>query len=48
MKTNRITSRKKALIIELRDQGYTQQSIAEQVGCHRNTVGSVLRSEGIR
>lgn len=48
MKTNRITRHKKIQIIELRDEGYTHQYIAEQVGCHRNTVGSVLRNEGIR
>lgn len=47
MQTNRITRKRKALIIKLRDEGLTHQSIAEQVGCHRNTVGSILRREGM-
>ena len=47
MKTNRITRRKKAQIIMLRDEGLTHQTIADKVGCHRNTVGSVLRREGV-
>lgn len=47
MKTNRITRRRKAQIIELRDEGFTHHYIAAKVGCHRNTVGSVLRREGM-
>ncbi|WP_133152939.1 helix-turn-helix domain-containing protein [Vibrio breoganii] len=47
MLTNRITRIKKALIIEFRDQNLTHSAIAERVGCHRNTVGRVLRSQGI-
>ena len=45
MKTNRITRVKKAQIIALRDEGYSHVTIAERVGCHRNTVGKVLRAE---
>lgn len=48
MQTNRITRTKRALIIELRDENLTHVSIAERVGCHRNTVGKVLRQEGIK
>ncbi|WP_414716589.1 MULTISPECIES: helix-turn-helix domain-containing protein [Thalassolituus] len=48
MKTNRITRVRKAQIIALRDEGYTHQYIAEKVGCHRNTVGTVLRDARIK
>lgn len=44
MKTNRITRIKKARIINLRDEGYTHQYIAERLGCHRNTVSKVLKT----
>ncbi|MDG2792193.1 hypothetical protein P7M42_13745 [Vibrio parahaemolyticus] len=48
MLTNRITRTKKALIIELRDKNLSHASIALQVGCHRNTVGKVLRQAGVK
>ena len=48
MLTNRITRTKRRLIIELRDENLTHKAIAEKVGCHRNTIGRVLREAGIR
>lgn len=48
MITNRITRIKRSKIIELRDANLTHSEIAIQVGCHRNTVGKVLRQEGIK
>jgi len=47
MKTNRITRTKKVQIIELRDEGYTHQYIADYIGCNRNSVGRILRLEGM-
>ncbi|WP_369832188.1 helix-turn-helix domain-containing protein [Moritella sp. Urea-trap-13] len=48
MLTNRITRTKRKKIIELRDENLAHTAIAEQVGCHRNTVGKVLRQEGVK
>lgn len=48
MKTNRITRTKRQLIIALRDQDFTHAEIARQIGCHRNTVGKILRMEGMK
>ncbi|MDN3696395.1 helix-turn-helix domain-containing protein [Vibrio cortegadensis] len=48
MLTNRITRTKRARIIELRDLNWTHQAIASSLGCHRNTVGRVLRTEGLK
>ena len=47
MFTKIITRQKRQKIIELRDKNYTHQYIAEQVGCHRNTIGKILKKEGI-
>ncbi|MFA0117073.1 helix-turn-helix domain-containing protein [Vibrio breoganii] len=44
MLTNRITRIKKAEIIKLRDKNLSHEAIASQVGCHRNTVGRILRA----
>ncbi len=48
MLTNRITRTKRIKIIALRDENLTHSAIAEQVGCHRNTVGKVLREDGVK
>ncbi|RKF14487.1 hypothetical protein DBZ36_17705 [Alginatibacterium sediminis] len=48
MLTNRITRTKREKIITLRDENLSHASIAERVGCHRNTVGKVLRSAGVK
>lgn len=48
MLTNRITRTKRKEIIALRDKNLTHTAIAEQVGCHRNTIGKVLRQEGVK
>jgi IS30 family transposase len=48
MLTNRITRVKRIKIIELRDANLSHLAIAEQVGCHRNTVGKVLKQEGVK
>lgn len=48
MQTNRITRTRKEKIIALRDANLTHAAIALQVGCHRNTVGKVLRAERMR
>lgn len=48
MLTNRITRTKREKIIVLRDEGLSHITIAERVGCHRNTVGKVLRQEGLK
>ncbi|MEZ8196245.1 helix-turn-helix domain-containing protein [Vibrio cortegadensis] len=48
MLTNRITRTKRAEIIKLRDKSWTHQAIADHLGCHRNTVGRVLRKEGLK
>lgn len=47
MFTNRITRQKRLQIIALRHKNYTHQHIAEKVGCHRNTVGKILKQEGL-
>ena len=47
MLTNRITRTKKERIIELRDKNLSHAAIAKDVGCHRNTVGKILRKEGM-
>jgi len=44
MYTNRLMPSKKCDILRLRNEGYTQQAIADLVGCHRNTVGRFLRN----
>lgn len=48
MLTNRITRTKREKIIILRDENLSHIAIAEQVGCHRNTVGKVLRKAGMK
>ena len=48
MLTNRITRTKREKIIRLRDANLTHQAIASRVGCHRNTVSKVLKSEGLK
>lgn len=48
MLTNRITRSKREKIIRLRDANLTHNAIAERVGCHRNTVGKVLRQAGLK
>jgi IS30 family transposase len=48
MQTNRITRTKREKIIILRDECLSHAAIAERVGCHRNTVGKVLRQENIK
>lgn len=48
MLTNRITRIKRVQIVALRDENKTHMAIAERVGCHRNTVGKVLKQEGVR
>ncbi|MCD9546274.1 hypothetical protein GLP24_15635 [Photobacterium carnosum] len=48
MRTNRITRTKREKIITLRDAELTHLAIAIEVGCHRNTVGKVLRQEGLK
>lgn len=48
MQTNRITRTRRAQIIALRDENLTHLAIAVRVGCHRNTVGRVLRQERMR
>lgn len=48
MLTNRITRSKREKIIRLRDANLTHNTIAERVGCHRNTVGKVLRQAGLK
>ncbi|MEZ9595727.1 helix-turn-helix domain-containing protein [Shewanella sp. 10N.261.52.F9] len=45
MQTNRITRTKREKIIALRDANLTHSAIANQIGCHRNTVGKILRQE---
>ena len=47
MQTNRITRIKRKEIIALRDKNLTHALIAEKVNCHRNTVGKVLKQEGL-
>ena len=47
MRTNRSTRTKREKIIAVRDEGLTHSSIAEQVSCHRNTVGKILKQEGL-
>jgi IS30 family transposase len=47
MLTNRITRTKRKTIITLRDKNLSHQAIAEHIGCHRNTVGRILREEGM-
>lgn len=48
MLTNRITRTKREKIISLRDKNLSHPAIAELVGCHRNTVGKVLRQECLK
>ena len=48
MRTNRITRTKREKIIALRDEELTHLAIALEVGCHRNTVGKVLRQENMK
>lgn len=48
MLTNRITRSKREKIIKLRDANLTHNAIAARVGCHRNTVGKVLRQAGLK
>ena len=48
MLTNRITRTKREKIISLRDRNLSHPAIAELVGCHRNTVGKVLRQECLK
>ncbi|MEZ8602596.1 helix-turn-helix domain-containing protein [Vibrio splendidus] len=48
MLTNRITRSKREKILTLRDANLTHNAIAERVGCHRNTVGKVLRQAGLK
>jgi len=48
MQTNRITRTKREKIISLRDENLTHLAIANEVGCHRNTVGKVLRQEKMK
>ncbi|MEZ9128841.1 helix-turn-helix domain-containing protein [Vibrio splendidus] len=48
MLTNRITRSKREKILTLRDANLTHNAIAEKVGCHRNTVGKVLRQAGLK
>lgn len=48
MLTNRITRTKRQIIINLRDKNLSHQAIAQRVGCHRNTVGRILREEGMK
>ncbi|MEZ8233030.1 helix-turn-helix domain-containing protein [Vibrio atlanticus] len=48
MLTNRITRSKREKILTLRDANLTHNAIAERVGCHRNTVGKVLRQAGVK
>lgn len=48
MLTNRITRSKREKIITLRDANLTHNAIAERVGCHRNTVGKVLKQAGLK
>ncbi len=48
MLTNRITRTKREKIIRLRDANLTHQAIATRVGCHRNTVSKVLKTEGLK
>jgi predicted transcriptional regulator len=43
----RITPDVAACIAELRRQGMTYQQIADEVGCHKNTVRNCLKKEGI-
>jgi IS30 family transposase len=47
MYTNRITRTKRKEIIKLRDKNYTHRAIAQQIGCHSNTVSKVLKNEGV-
>ncbi|KGJ93332.1 helix-turn-helix domain-containing protein [Colwellia psychrerythraea] len=47
MFTKRITRQKRQQIISLRDKNYAHKYIAEKVGCHRNTVGKILKQEGL-
>lgn len=47
MFTKRITRQKRQQIISLRDKNYVHQYITEKVGCHRNTVGKILKQEGM-
>lgn len=47
MQTNRITRTKREKIIALRDENLTHAAIAIKVNCHRNTVGKILKQEGI-
>ncbi|WP_198437865.1 helix-turn-helix domain-containing protein [Moritella sp. F3] len=48
MLTNRVTRTKREKIITLRDENLSHAAIAERVGCHRNTVGKVLRQTGLK
>lgn len=48
MLTNRITRTKREKIIRLKDANLTHQAIAAKVGCLRNTVSKVLKSEGLK
>lgn len=48
MQTNRITRIKREKIIALRDENLTHLAIAIEVGCHRNTVGKMLKEENMK
>jgi len=48
MLTNRITRTKRIKIIALRDANLSHIAIAERIGCHRNTVGKILKQEGVQ
>jgi DNA-binding transcriptional regulator YiaG len=43
----RITEHKKTRIVSLRKCGMTIDQIAEEVGCHKNTVRNWLKKEGM-
>lgn len=43
MKTNRIRPERAMRIRLMWSEGYTQASIAEEIGCHRNTVSRFLK-----
>jgi IS30 family transposase len=48
MQTNRITRNKREKIIALRDANLTHLAIANEIGCHRNTVSKVLKEENMK
>ena len=45
MQTNRIRPERAKKIIKMWSEGYTQNSIAQAVGCHRNTVNRFLKKQ---